>query len=264
VVAGVPPDGFSATGQRWGNPLYRWPAHESEHYRWWVARIQSTCALVDLVRLDHFRGFESCWEIPASAPTAMHGRWADAPGDDLLRAAARAIGTLPIIAEDLGVITPAVDGLRQRHGLPGMRVLQFAFSPEQDAGSRYLPHQYTADSVVYTGTHDNDTSLGWWQTLPDATRQHVRDYLACDGHDIAWSLIHAACASVAGMAIYPMQDVLGLPGQHRMNRPGVGEGNWTWRFEWAQVGPEPAQRLRQLTQRYGRLGLPTASADAAR
>ena len=267
VVAGVPPDGFSATGQRWGNPLYRWPAHESEHYRWWIARIQSTCALVDLVRLDHFRGFESCWEIPASEPTAMNGRWAAAPGDELLHAAARALGALPIIAEDLGVITPAVDGLRQRHGLPGMRVLQFAFSPEQDAGSRYLPHQYTADSVVYTGTHDNDTSLGWWQTLPEATRQHVRDYLACDGHDIAWSLIHAACASVAGMAIYPMQDVLGLPGQHRMNRPGVGEGNWTWRFQWDQVGPEPAQRLRQLTQRYGRLGrlgLPTESANAAR
>ena len=256
VVAGVPPDSFSATGQRWGNPLYRWPAHEAEHYRWWIARIRNTCALVDLVRLDHFRGFESCWEIPASEPTAIHGRWVDASGDALLQAASRALGALPIIAEDLGVITPEVDALRQRHGLPGMRVLQFAFGPEQDASSRYLPHHHTTDSVVYTGTHDNDTTEGWWQTLPDATRQHVQDYLACDGRDIAWALIRAACASVADMAIYPMQDVLGLSGEHRMNRPGVGEGNWTWRFQWAQVGPAPAQRLRQLAQLYGRLPSP--------
>ena len=263
VVAGVPPDGFSATGQRWGNPLYRWPAHGAEHYRWWIARIRNTCALVDLVRLDHFRGFESYWEIPASAPTAEQGRWVAAPGDALLQAAAQALGALPIIAEDLGVITPEVDALRQRHGLPGMRVLQFAFSPEQDASSRYLPHHHTADSVVYTGTHDNDTTGGWWHTLPGATRRHVQDYLACDGHDIAWDLIGAACASVADMAIYPMQDVLGLSGEHRMNRPGVGEGNWAWRFQWAQVGPEPAQRLRHLARLYHRLPRPPGEADAA-
>ena len=263
VVAGVPPDGFSATGQRWGNPLYRWSAHQAEHYRWWTARVKSTCALVDLVRLDHFRGFESYWEIPATEPTAIHGRWVAAPGDELLQAATRALGALPIIAEDLGVITPAVDALRQNHGLPGMRVLQFAFSPEQNARSRDLPHQYTADSVVYTGTHDNDTSVGWWQSLPDATRQHVQDYLACDGHDIAWSLIHAACASVADMAIYPMQDVLGLDGTHRMNQPGVGEGNWVWRFQWSQVGPEPAQRLRHLARLYDRLPRPPGESHAA-
>ena len=263
VVAGVPPDGFSVTGQRWGNPLYRWSAHGAEQYRWWIARIAGTCALVDLVRLDHFRGFESYWEIPASAPTAVQGRWVPAPGDALLRAVAEALGTLPIIAEDLGVITPGVDALRQRHGLPGMRVLQFAFGDDQDASSRYLPHNYTADSVVYTGTHDNDTTEGWWHTLSDPTRQHVREYLGADGQGMAWALIRAACASVADMAIYPMQDVLGLDGAHRMNQPGVGEGNWVWRFTWAQVGPEPAQRLHHLARLYDRLPRPPGESHAA-
>jgi 4-alpha-glucanotransferase len=263
VVAGVPPDGFSATGQRWGNPLYRWSAHSADNYRWWIARIAGTCALVDLVRLDHFRGFESYWEIPASAPTAEQGRWVPAPGDALLQAVAEALGTLPIIAEDLGVITPEVDALRQRHGLPGMRVLQFAFGDDQDAGSRYLPHHHTADSVVYTGTHDNDTTEGWWHTLSDPTRQHVRDYLGADGQGMAWALIRAACASVADMAIYPMQDVLGLDGTHRMNQPGVGEGNWVWRFAWSQVGPEPAQRLHHLARLYDRLPRPPGESHAA-
>jgi len=263
VVAGVPPDGFSATGQRWGNPLYRWSAHSADNYRWWIARVAGTCALVDLVRLDHFRGFESYWEIPASAPTAEQGRWVPAPGDALLRAVAEALGTLPIIAEDLGVITPEVDALRQRHGLPGMRVLQFAFGDDQDASSRYLPHHHTADSVVYTGTHDNDTTEGWWHTLSDATRQHVRDYLDCDGQGMAWALIRAACASVADMAIYPMQDVLALDGAHRMNQPGVGEGNWVWRFQWVQVGPEPAQRLYHLARLYDRLPRPPGESHAA-
>jgi 4-alpha-glucanotransferase len=253
VVAGVPPDGFSVTGQRWGNPLYRWPAHGAEKYCWWTERIRCAIELVDLVRLDHFRGFESYWEIDAGEPTAIHGRWVPAPGDALLGAITRKLGALPIIAEDLGVITPEVDALRQRHGLHGMRVLQFAFGDGFDSQSRYLPHQYTRDSVVYTGTHDNDTSSGWWQSLSAATRRDVEDYFPGAGTDIGWALIRAACASVADMAIYPMQDVLGLSAEHRMNVPGTGEGNWTWRFRWTQVGPEHACRLHRMAQLYGRL-----------
>ena len=253
VVAGVPPDGFSATGQRWGNPLYRWSAHSAEHYHWWTERIRRAWDVVDLVRLDHFRGFESYWEIDASQPTAIHGRWVEAPGDDLLGTITQSLGSLPIIAEDLGVITPEVDALRQRHGLHGMCVLQFAFGDVFDSTSRYLPHQYSRDSVVYTGTHDNDTSAGWWQTLPATLQRDVDDYFPGAAHDIAWALIQAACASVADLAIYPMQDVLGLGSAHRMNVPGTGEGNWTWRFQWNQVGPEHAQRLHRTAQLYGRL-----------
>jgi 4-alpha-glucanotransferase len=253
VVAGVPPDDFSATGQRWGNPLYRWSAHAAEQYQWWIARIRSTFELVDIVRIDHFRGFESYWEIPADEPTAMHGRWVLARGDELFHAVTAALGSLSVIAEDLGVITPEVDALRKRHAFPGMQVLQFAFSPDGVGQSRYLPHNHAADSVVYGGTHDNNTALGWWDTAPEGLRHHLRDYLATDGQDVSWDLIRAAFSSVADLAIHPMQDVLRLAGDHRMNVPGVANGNWGWRFSWAQVDPTHAEQLRRMCELYGRV-----------
>ena len=252
VVAGVPPDAFSATGQRWGNPLYRWSAHQAEGFAWWIERIRRTFELVDIVRIDHFRGFAGYWEIPAHEPTAMNGRWVPAPGEALFEAVARALGPLPIIAEDLGVITPDVDALRLRFGFPGMRVLHFAWGPGGEP--RYQPHAYVADTVVYTGTHDNDTTLGWWATAGDAVQHHLREYLATDARAVHWDLIRAACASVADTAIHPMQDVLGLDGSHRMNLPGSGEGNWGWRFAWSQVGPEPGHRLAAMARLYQRDG----------
>lgn len=253
VVAGVPPDAFSATGQHWGNPLYRWSAHEKEHFAWWIARARHVLEMVDIARIDHFRGFESHWEIPASEPTAMRGRWVAAPGDALFTAIADALGPLPIIAEDLGVITAEVTALRKKHGFPGMRVLQFGWGADQVGDAHHLPHTYEAGAVAYPGTHDNDTTLGWWNDAPEAVRRHVRDYLACDGSDVGWAFIRAACASVAELAIYPLQDVLRLSGAHRMNKPGTPEGNWRWRFTWSDVGPEHAALLRQFTRLYGRL-----------
>ena len=250
VVAGVPPDYFSATGQRWGNPLYRWDAHRQEAYAWWIERIRRTFDLVDVVRIDHFRGFVAYWEIPASEPTAIVGRWMPGPGAALFQAIAAALGTLPIIAEDLGVITPEVDALRRQFDLPGMRVLHFAFGGGND--NNYLPHNYDANTVVYGGTHDNNTSVGWWAEASEAERTHVRDYLGIDGHAIAWDLIRAACASVADTAIHPLQDVLELGADCRMNLPGKGEGYWEWRFTWDQVRPEHAQRLRRLGELYRR------------
>lgn len=253
VVAGVPPDAFSDTGQRWGNPHYHWAAHEAEGFAWWIARLQSTFDLVDMVRIDHFRGFESCWEIPASDSTAIHGRWVPAPGASLFAAVSKALGPLPIIAEDLGVITDQVTALRQQFGLPGMRILHFAWGEDDGGCNAYLPHNYAHDAVVYPGTHDNDTSHGWWHTAPERVRHHLREYLACDGQDIAWTLIRAACASVADLAIYPMQDVLALPGSQRMNTPGTAEGNWVWRFTWNQVQPAHAAGLARFCQLYSRL-----------
>ncbi len=253
VVAGVPPDLFSATGQRWGNPLYRWAAHAQEGYAWWIERVRRTLELVDIVRIDHFRGFAGYWEIPASEPTAMHGRWVAGPGQALFDALAAALGPVPVIAEDLGVITPEVDALRKGAGLPGMRILQFAWGEGEGAERRFLPHNHEPDSVVYTGSHDNDTTLGWWAAADEGARHHLREYLATDGRAVHWDLIRAACASVADSAVYPMQDVLGLDGRHRMNFPGKGEGNWAWRFDWTQVPPEAAQRLRRMAQLYERL-----------
>ena len=250
VVAGVPPDYFSATGQRWGNPLYRWDAHRAENLAWWTERVRRTFELVDIVRIDHFRGFSAYWEIPATEPTAVVGRWLPGPGAELFDAIQSALGQLPIIAEDLGVITPEVNALRQRFQLPGMRILQFAFGG--DHHNTYLPHKHEANSVVYAGTHDNNTAVGWWRDASDAERSHVRDYLAVDGHAIAWDLIRACCASVADTAIHPLQDVLELDGAHRMNLPGIGEGYWEWRFSWNQVRPEHAARLRHLCALYGR------------
>jgi 4-alpha-glucanotransferase len=254
VVAGVPPDFFSATGQRWGNPLYRWSEHAKDGFAWWVERIRRTFELVDIVRIDHFRGFAGYWEIPASEPTAMNGRWVPAPGEAMFKAVAKALGPVPIIAEDLGVITPDVDSLRKKFGFPGMRILQFAFNG--DASDRFLPHNHEPDTVVYTGTHDNDTVAGWWATANDHERYFARGYLATDGHDMPWTLIRAAMASVGDTAIHPMQDVLALPTEARMNFPGQESGWWRWRFQWSQVQPWHAQRLAELGRLYGRAPKP--------
>jgi 4-alpha-glucanotransferase len=250
VVAGVPPDYFSATGQRWGNPLYRWDAHATEGYAWWVQRLRRIFELVDIVRIDHFRGFASYWEVPASEPTAVKGRWLPGPGAALFKAIHAALGPLAIIAEDLGEVTPDVEALRREFAFPGMRILQFAFGA--GAGNNFLPHHHAHDTVVYTGTHDNDTTQGWWAAASEAERSHARDYLAVDGHDIHWDLLRAACASVADTAVHPMQDILGLGTECRMNYPGKEQGYWEWRFRWDQVRPEHAQRLGHLCRLYGR------------
>ncbi len=256
VVAGVPPDYFSETGQRWGNPMYLWPAHAKENYAWWVQRIRRTFELVDIVRIDHFRGFASYWEVPASEPTAIKGRWLAGPGAPLFKAIHEALGPVAIIAEDLGEITPDVEALRREFGFPGMRILQFAWDASNASGNTntFLPHNYAPDTVVYTGTHDNDTTLGWWATATEAERNHVREYFGVSGHDIHWDLIRAACASVADTAVHPLQDILGLGGDCRMNFPGKSSGYWEWRFSWDQVKHEHASRLARLCHLYRRDG----------
>lgn len=250
VVAGVPPDYFSATGQRWGNPHYRWQAMESDGFHWWIERMQTQLELVDLVRIDHFRGFEAYWEIPADSPTAMNGRWVPAPGAALFGALQRHFGPLPLVAEDLGLITPEVHALRRKFGLPGMKILQFAFDGGPD--NPYLPHNHEVDCVVYTGTHDNDTTLGWYAALGADARRKVDDYLGLPGDPMPWPLIRCAYSSIAQLAMVPMQDVLMLGGEHRMNRPGTTAGNWLWRFEWAQVTDDSVARLRHLADLYER------------
>jgi 4-alpha-glucanotransferase len=250
VVAGVPPDYFSATGQRWGNPLYRWTTHATEGYAWWTQRIRRGFELVDLLRIDHFRGFAQYWEIPASAPTAVDGHWREGPGAALFEAIGAALGPLPIIAEDLGLITPDVESLRKRFAFPGMRVLQFAFG--DDSRNPYLPHRYEPDTVVYTGTHDNDTTRSWWRSASEHERAYAQAYLASDGSEIEWDLIRAAFASVADSAIVPLQDVLGLGRGSRMNLPGQASGNWGWRFTQGQLDSGHAQRLAALCKVYGR------------
>jgi 4-alpha-glucanotransferase len=254
VVAGVPPDAFSTTGQHWGNPLYRWRAHADEGYAWWVERIRRTFELVDIVRVDHFRGFAAYWEIPAHERTAINGRWVPGPGAALFNAIAHALGAMPIIAEDLGVITPDVVALRKQFSFPGMRILEFAFDGPNN--NLYLPHNHEPDSAVYPGTHDNETVVGWWASAPADERQRVCEYLQIDGSEIHWDLIRAACASVADSAVHAMQDVLGLGAEARMNFPGKGEGYWEWRFEWPQVQPLHAERLARLAVMYRRDGTP--------
>ena len=251
VVAGVPPDYFSATGQRWGNPLYRWPVLAKRGYSWWVERFRSTLVLYDIARIDHFRGFAGYWEVPAEEETAINGRWVAGPGRDLFDAVHRALGSLPIIAEDLGLITPDVIELRDGLGFPGMKVLQFAFGGRSD--DPYLPHNYLPRSVVYTGTHDNDTTRGWWNSLPDHERSRVQVYLGRDGSDISWDLIRLALMSVAELAIIPIQDVLDLDSSARMNTPGQAGGNWGWRMAPGALNHHIIQRLHQLTAVYGRL-----------
>ncbi|HEB55118.1 MAG TPA: 4-alpha-glucanotransferase [Gammaproteobacteria bacterium] len=251
VVAGVPPDYFSATGQRWGNPLYDWPRMAEDGFQWWIERMQTQLELFDLVRIDHFRGFEACWEIPATEETAINGRWVKAPGEDLLQNLSEAFSGLPLVAEDLGIITAEVTALRQRFHLPGMRILQFAFSGGAD--NPYLPHNHERNTVVYTGTHDNDTTRGWYDALDEASRKNIENYLgyAVD-ESMPWPLIRLALASVANMAIIPLQDALELGSEDRMNVPGTSEGNWGWRFADNALTSDISFRLRELISCYGR------------
>ena len=260
--AGVPPDYFSATGQLWGNPIYRWDAMRSDGYAWWIRRLRSAFALFDRVRIDHFRGFEAFWEVPAGEETAVNGRWVDGPGAEFFEAITDALGPLPVVAENLGIITPEVEALRERFGYPGMSILQFAFG-EDDHANDFLPHNYSRNLLVYTGTHDNDTTIGWWESTgaADSTRtpeavkdekDHALRYLATDGTEMNWTLIRAALASVADTAIIPMQDLLGLGSEARMNLPGRESGNWGFRFGWDQLTPDVTTRLAELVFLYGR------------
>ncbi|HQU15047.1 MAG: 4-alpha-glucanotransferase [Chromatiales bacterium 21-64-14] len=252
TIAGVPPDYFSATGQRWGNPHYRWDRMEGDGFRWWVQRVGTQSKRFDLMRIDHFRGFEAYWEIAADAPTAMEGRWVQAPGDALFRTLQKTLGPrIPLVAEDLGLITPQVEALRQRYGFPGMKVLQFAFDGAPD--NPYLPHRHEENGVVYTGTHDNNTSLGWFDGLPEDGRHAVREYLGHPSEPMPWPLIRSALASVARLAVLPLQDVLCLGADHRMNRPGTTHGNWRWRFAWDWFPQDAASRMRHLIRLYGRV-----------
>lgn len=250
VVAGVPPDFFSETGQLWGNPLYRWEVLARDGYAWWIERVRATLRLVDIVRLDHFRGFEGYWEVPFGEPTAVKGRWVKGPGAALFQAMQDALGPLPIIAEDLGVITPEVEAIRDQFDLPGMKVLQFAFATTP--ADPFLPHNFPRNCVVYTGTHDNDTTLGWFQTAPPAERAFALKYTGSDGKEFNWDLIRLALASVADTAIIPLQDVLGIGSEGRMNLPGRASGNWAWRYLPGSLTPEIQERLRELTEIYGR------------
>ncbi len=257
VVAGVPPDAFSATGQRWGNPLYRWDVCRSRGYDWWVRRMSWALYTCDIVRLDHFRGFESYWEIPAAEPTAVKGRWVEGPKDDLFRALRARLGDLPFIAEDLGMITPEVHALRDRLGIPGMKVLQFGFG---DPGAHiYLPHKFEPNCVVYTGTHDNDTTAGWWAaSARDEERRAASSYIgeALDGAH--WAFIRMAYTSVARLAIVPLQDVLGLGSATRMNTPSRSDGNWGWRVDAGALTREVAEKLGALTRVCDRAPTPSS------
>jgi 4-alpha-glucanotransferase len=249
-VAGVPPDYFSADGQRWGNPIYRWDRLEEEDFDWWIRRLRAQLKLVHRLRIDHFRAFSAFWRIPASEPTAAGGRWEPGPGLPFFEAVRRRLGNLPLVAEDLGEIDDAVRELRSCAALPGMRVLQFAFdSPD----SEHLPHNHPEDCLAYTGTHDNDTSVGWFRSLEPAKRARVDGYLGCENEEIHWRMIAAVMSSPAREAIFPMQDVLGLGSAARMNRPGTGAGNWSWRLPADQLDPAPADRLREAMAAHGRL-----------
>jgi 4-alpha-glucanotransferase len=256
-VSGVPPDYFSATGQRWGNPLYKWSLLQESGFDWWVARIRRSLALYDLIRLDHFRGFEAFWSIAADEETATNGHWVKAPGHALFNRLKEIFGDLPFVAEDLGLITPEVDELREYFGMPGMRILQFGFA--ERGGHTYLPHRFVANTVVYTGTHDNNTTLGWWRedTRPDE-RANVETYLGpvekSNDREIVWAMIRAAADSVADIAIYPLQDVLELGNEARMNRPAAADGNWSWRFGLDDLKPEFATRLCAITEMSDRDG----------
>ena len=250
VVAGVPPDDMAPLGQRWGNPLYRWERMAQEGFAWWIARVRRALEQADVFRIDHFRGFAGYWEIAASCPTAIEGRWVPAPGAALFAAIESALGKLPIIAEDLGLITPDVIELRDGCGFPGMKILQFGFSG--DGSHEFLPHNYVRACVVYTGTHDNETSRGWWHNAKPRERAFAAGYLDAGDDDIHWAMIRAASNSVAAMAVFPMQDVLGLEGSHRMNLPGTTENNWAWRMTWSMVGTEPGHRLGMITAASGR------------
>jgi len=250
-VAGVPPDTFSADGQLWGNPIYRWAAHATDGYRWWIRRFRTMLDLSDIIRLDHFRGFDACWAVPASDRTAVNGRWVSVPGDDLFRTLREVLGKLPIIVEDLGIITPDVVALKNRYDFPGIKVLQFSFDSE--ATCIDLPHYFPTHSVVYTGTHDTDTTRGWFEKASDEERERVLRYIGGDGQDIAWDMIRIAQGSAANIAIVPVCDLLNLGSEARMNWPGVAQGNWSWRFTEEQLETKISARLRELCETYGRV-----------
>ncbi len=253
-VAGVPPDYFSHTGQRWGNPLYDWSAMRADGYAWWRARLAHQLECTEVLRLDHFRGLESYWAIPRNEPNAVVGQWCDGPRDDFFDTLRQALGSLPLIAEDLGLINPEVIELRKRHGFPGMKILQFAFN--DGPGNPYLPHNFEREVVAYTGTHDNNTCVGWWRGLDEAERDDVERYLGCEATTaINWAMLKTLSQSVAQTVIYPFCDILGLNESHRMNTPGLDKGCWEWRFEWSQVDDTAATQLLQITQAHGR-GLP--------
>ncbi|HEV3447783.1 MAG TPA: 4-alpha-glucanotransferase [Gemmataceae bacterium] len=250
VMAGVPPDYFSATGQLWGNPLYHWDALRQTGYDWWVKRVQATLKLVDLIRLDHFRGFEAYWEVPGGRSTAQDGRWVKGPGMDLFQTLRSKLGGLPFIAEDLGLITDEVEALRIQTGLMGMRVLQFAFGGATE--DRFLPHNFERHTVVYTGTHDNETTVGWYRSIQEHERRFLHRYLGRDGHDVAWDLMRLAWSSVADYALAPLQDVLSLGTEARMNFPGRPSGNWAWRYKAEMLTPALLDRLADMTDVYWR------------
>jgi 4-alpha-glucanotransferase len=252
MVAGVPPDYFSETGQLWGNPIYRWDKMKRNGFKWWINRIRAALRLYDVVRIDHFRGFAGYWEVPADESTAINGQWVTGPGPALFEAIQAELGgDLPIIAEDLGEITPDVIELRDQFDLPGMKILQFAFN--SDSSDKFLPHNFTPNFVVYSGTHDNDTAWGWYQeSSTEKERDFFRRYYRTDGHEVPWTLIEAAFRSVAYMAVVPLQDVLGLGADARMNLPGRAAGNWGWRYQPHQMAPHIPARLREVTVLFGR------------
>lgn len=251
AVAGVPPDYFSPTGQLWGNPLYRWDVHQNTGYAWWVERFKKTLDVVDIIRLDHFRGFAGYWEIPAGMPTAEIGEWKPGPGEKFFDGILKSLGVLPIIAEDLGKITPDVVALRDRYNFPGMKIFQFAFS--SDSHDPFLPHNYPVNCVVYTGTHDNDTAIGWYASAPEKERDAIRRYLGRDGQDIAWDMIREIWSSVACFALAPMQDFLRLDNGARMNFPGKPSGNWSWRLSPGDLNPQLAEHILEFNQLYSRM-----------
>ncbi len=251
VVAGVPPDYFSETGQRWGNPHYQWDAIEKSDFSWWVGRIKTQQALFDLVRIDHFRGFESSWEIPVDEETAINGQWVSSPGKKLLKTLYKSYPNLTLVAEDLGIITEEVNELREKFNLPGMKIMQFAFSGE--SSNPYLPHNHQVNSVVYTGTHDNDTTLSWLESLKEDEKNYIKQYFNFPYEPLNQVLMNMTLASVAKLAILPMQDLMGFGFGHRMNTPGITEGNWVWRFSWEQLKEETKMQARHINTLYGRM-----------
>lgn len=253
-VAGVPPDYFSKTGQLWGNPLYNWDLMARDGYSWWVDRFRYMFEIFDIVRVDHFRGFEAAWHVPASHRTAQRGQWIKGPGADLFNAVLSRLGSLQIIAEDLGVITPQVEALRDRYGFPGMKILQFAF--DSGPSNQYLPHNYTKNYAVYTGTHDNDTTAGWLNSLSDAQRCRVREYLGAEDDNVIDSMLRVTLMSVANTVIFPFQDLLKLGSEARMNIPGTAFGNWEWRFSWDMLPADLAAAVRKQIECYGRINNP--------
>lgn len=258
VVAGVPPDYFSKTGQLWGNPLYRWDVHHADGYTWWLKRLSAVLEFVDIVRLDHFRGFAGYWEVPFGKKTAVDGRWVDGPGEDFFVEVEKSLGHLPIIAEDLGVITPDVTEMRQRFNLPGMRIIQFAF--HGDPKDPFLPHNHELDSVIYTGTHDNDTSRGWYERVPESEKSFYRRYLNSDGSDVSWDFIRAAWSSISIFALAPLQDFLSLGNEARMNYPGNASGNWTWRMPASVLSESLQERIKEINFLYDR-GVPEGEGE---